>query len=314
MGALEEYYSNLLIIQYHDKPRAVGTIEAAVSGVIMDQLPTQVQNGFNLNPTIQTILFSDIPASGSFIISYQGFSAGSISWNDTTHSIEALLNAMLGVRAVTVTGSIAEQSLVITWNSNQAPTLFTVTSNTLKDAFSSDILTQVDTNIAQGVQLDVLGKYVGVTRSGFGTNGPVLLDDADFYRLIQLAIISNNSGSSLATIVGLLSAYFPDEILCFDYANISPMRMGYLINTSLGSAGLIQLFVAEEMLPHPMGVQLSVAGAPTIDAFFGFCDYVYATQFLPNTHNSNGFNCAASYTSGDYSQVWPWIDYSNNLL
>src|ERR1017187_2134953 len=71
---------------------------------------------------------------------------------------------------------------------------------------------------AVGVQLDVLGKYAGVVRSGYGLTGqPITLDDADFFTFIQVAILTNSAGSDLSTIQNLLHTYFPEELLVFDH-------------------------------------------------------------------------------------------------
>lgn len=200
---LINYYANLLILQYLGQPRAYATIQTLVTPVIMDQLPTQVMNAYNL----------------------------------------------------------------------------------------------LGTNPAVGVQLDVIGKYAGVKRSGNGTNGPITLNDAEFLILIQIAILKNNSGSSLATIQSLLNQFFPGQILVFDYQN---MQMSYLISTSLGSQNLIQLVVSEGLLPKPMAVGLSIIYAPIITTFFGFRTY------FVNTINNSPFN---SYSS--YQMNRPWLSYAD---
>lgn len=312
--AIVDYYADLLILQYSQKPNAYGTIQTVVQGEVMDQLPAQVQAGFNLNPTVQTITFSSIPASGNFSIAWEGATSSTIAWNAPLATIQAAANSLFGIGNVTVTGAMAAKWLTFTFNIDTAPLLITIAANTLEDVASTAITAAVSSNLAVGTQLDVLGKYCGVTRSGFGTSGPITLDDADFYRLIQLAVITNNSGSSLATIQNLLAKYFPQEILVFDYANTTPMRMAYYVNTSLGSLGLIQLFISEGLLPKPMGVQLSVIGAPIVNEFFGFCDYNFATPTNPNTANINGWNCATSYTLGNYNTGWPFLDYADSLL
>jgi Protein of unknown function (DUF2612) len=47
-----DYYANLLIIQYIGKPKAYATIQAVVGPVIIDQLPTVVENAFQLSTAI----------------------------------------------------------------------------------------------------------------------------------------------------------------------------------------------------------------------------------------------------------------------
>lgn len=153
---------------------------------------------------------------------------------------------------------------------------------------------------AIGVQLDTLGKYAGVVRRGNGPNGQIVLNDDDFRILIQIAIIQNNAGSSLATIQDLLNTYFSGKILVFDYAD---MRMSYYIDSSLGSLNLVYMFIINGLLPKPMGVQLaSIIYGPVIDKFFGFRTYVLGP------HNITPFN---SYD--DYDMDSPWLSYGNAI-
>lgn len=195
------YYANLLIIQYHDKPKAIATVGSLVRPAIMDQLPLQVQDAFNL------------------------------------------------------TGETAV-----------------------------------------GVQLDTLGKYVGVTRNGYGFYGPVSLNDSDFLQLINMAIVRNNAGSSLATIQAFLARYFPNQVYVFDYLN---MQLGYLIDNDLGSQGLLQLFITEGLLPRPMGVALSVTSNAVINKFFGMRTYGGPASTL----------ATPLQTYGAYDNTWLFMSY-----
>lgn len=151
--------------------------------------------------------------------------------------------------------------------------------------------------VAVGAQLDIIGKYQGVVRSGQGFNGPVSLDDADFLTMIQFAIIRNSSNSDLETIQALMFQYFPNQVLVFDYRN---MRMSYLISGSIGSQDLIQLIVTEGLLPKPMGVGNTVIYYPDITKFFGFVTYDNPTPF-----NNTPFN-----TYDSYSTTSPWLSYN----
>lgn len=51
MSALDTYYSNLLILQYHNKPKAKATIEASV-GLLPDNLILEVINGFDIETAV----------------------------------------------------------------------------------------------------------------------------------------------------------------------------------------------------------------------------------------------------------------------
>ena len=200
-------------------------------------------------------------------------------------------------------GDVAPPAEILTITANSLNVLISVTATditlplALQNAFNL-----IGPSPAIGAQLDILGKYAGITRSGYDFNGnAITLDDADFLSLIQMAIIRNNAGSSLATIQALLNQFFPGEILVFDYANMS---MSYLVSSSLGSQNLVQLFVTEGLLPKPMGVQIStVIYAPIITTFFGF-----RTYSLP-AHNSTPFNTYSSYQTNR-----PWLSYKNAVI
>lgn len=157
---------------------------------------------------------------------------------------------------------------------------------------------------AIGAQLDILGKYVGVTRTGNGFQGQIItLSDADFLTMVQLATITNTSTSDLASIQKTINTFFPGTMLVFDYQN---MQMSYLLSSVIGSQNLIQLIVQEHLLPKPMGVSLSnVIYAPIINAFFGFVTYQLPTQ----PAITRPFN---NYTS--YQTNWPFVSYANAVV
>lgn len=165
-----------------------------------------------------------------------------------------------------------------------------------------DAFNLIGPDFAEGVQLDVLGKYAGVKRSGYGFEGqPITLDDADFVQLIRLGILENSSGSSLAEIQQLLFNFFPGQILVFDYQN---MHMSYLISSGIGSQNFLQLAVKEGLLPRPMTVGISyIVFAPVINMFFQF-----------RTYDFPGVNGEPFNTYDVYHMDWPWISYSDTIF
>ena len=198
-----DYYADLLIIQYATKPKAYATIQLIIKNIIMDQLPDQVQNAFNIDDAV-------------------------------------------------------------------------------------------------GVQLDILGKYAGVSRSVYSFTGPITLDDDDFRTMITVATIKNSFGSSLYEIQDLLNTFFPGTILVFDFRT---MRMGYFFDSSVGSLELAEVFVKSGFLPKPMGVQLaSLIYGDNIDSFFGY-----------RTYDQAGFNNTPYNSYDDYQTDWPWLSYQNSI-
>ena len=215
---LLEYYADLLILQYNGKPNASGTIETFANPIIMPQTSTQ------------TIEFSSEPDSGAFTLTYDDVATASIAYNDNAAAIQTKLRAVTGLSSVTVTGSIAS-GLTVTFTGVTPPALLLVEgTNTLQDGSDDVTITITETDLtlplavqngynltgddtAIGDQLDVIGKYAGVSRSGQGFSTNITLDDADFLQLIRAAIVQNSSGSSLYDIQALIAEFFPAYFL-----------------------------------------------------------------------------------------------------
>lgn len=299
------YYAGLLIIQYIGKSKAYATIQAQAAPVIMPQT------------TVDTIAFGAAPTSGVFTLSYGGETTANINYNDAAATIQTKLRALTGLSAITVTGSISGLLLTVTFTGVLSPAAelevasstllatsdpvavtITETDETLPLAVQNGFNLISGTVTAVGDQLDVLGKYVGVSRNSVAVDGtPISLDDTDFLSLIRMAIARNSSGSSLSTIQAFLDQFFPDQILVFDYQN---MHMSYFISSTVGSQELADAFVAQGLLPKPMGVRLTIVIAPVINAFFGFRTYTHAAD--PNTSPFNDYS--------DYQTDWPWLTYA----
>lgn len=147
-----------------------------------------------------------------------------------------------------------------------------------------------------GVQLDVLGKYVGASRNVYTLTGPVTLTDADFRTLIQMVLIKNNSGSSLAAIQNLLAASFPGQIFVSDNQD---MGLNYVLVESLGTAELLEVLTIGGYLPVPMGVETSVTIVPVhTNPFFGF-----------RTYSSPDLTVSPFNTYAFYQSTYPWLSY-----
>lgn len=162
--------------------------------------------------------------------------------------------------------------------------------NQIQNAF--DPLTAI------GAQLDILGKWAGVSREGFSFSGPMVLDDEDYRKIINLKIIKNNSGSSLADIKDLLQLYFENTIRVFDYKDMS---MSYYVSSAFGSQELVEFFINKDLLPSPMAVGVgSIIFHPTLK-FFSFRTYRAESRGFP-------FN-----TYANYNEDWPWLTYTYAL-
>lgn len=298
------YYARLLIKKFRSKPKAIETVKAVAGGILMPQT------------TIEVISFSEVPASGSFVLAYGEDETAAIDWDDTESDIQTKIRAITGLEEILVDGSPAEGSFEVRFEGVTPPAkMLVLVSTTLENGGSDPIsitITETDEilplavqnafnlngdNTAVGKQLDVIGKYVGVKRNGTGLDGRfIVLDDADFLKFIQLAIIQNSVGSSLADIQSLLNTFFPDQVLVFD---TTLMSIYYYISTEVGSEDLIEMFITQGLLPRPMAVRIPfIIFAPNINAFFGFRTYEE-----PND-NATPFN-----TYDDYDTSTHWLSY-----
>lgn len=303
---LLQYYSNLLIMQYLGRQRAVATTQLLASTV------------FSPQTSVQTISFSPVPTGGAFTLYYGAAQTASIAWNANPFQVQSALTALTGLSGVTVSGLISSGTVTVTFGGVPAPaTLLYLGANTLTSASGGVVPTIIDTDFvlplavqnafnllgsptAVGKQLDIIGKYVGVTRYGVGTLSNITLSDADFISLIKLATIENTSTADLYSIQALLNQFFAGQIAVYDYQN---MRLSYSLSTAIGSADLVTVLVTQKLLPRPMGVQLSVVYAPTVNQFFGFRTYT-----TPEV-NSTGFNTYA--TPG---ALGPWLSDANVIV
>lgn len=299
---IADYYANLLILQYRGKPKASAMVYDTVIPLLTG------------TSDIQFLSFSIEPTSGTFKLDYEGSSTSALNYNASAGTIQTALQTILTAPlTVSVAGTVAD-GLTFTFSGyTDAVSLLSVSDNTLSDnpiqviasiglqlplAVQAGFNLIAGTGTAVGVQLNVLGKYVGVTRSGYGFNGPITLNDSDFLKLIQMAIIRNSAGSSLGTIQNFINQFFGGEIYVFDYQH---MNMSYLIDSAIGSQNLIEMFVTQGLLPRPMAVGLSVIVAPVIDEFFAF-----------RTYNAPAWASTTPFQTYDsYNTDWLWLSYQD---
>lgn len=308
---LINYYANLLILQFRSQPKAYATIQTLATPTVMPQV------------TIQEIDFSSDPNSGAVTLLY-GTSPIVINWNDSTPTIQTNFQAVSGLGAVTVSGTVSSKSLVVTFTGVTPPAaILTVSTNTLS-AISGAVavtVTEIDVTLplavqnafnvtateatgpeAVGVQLDVIGKYVGVSRTSRGFTTQITLNDHDFTSLIQLAIIQNNAGSSTFEIVNLLNQFFPNEVFMFDHQD---MTIDYYVQSTIGSQDLVQVFITEGLLPRPMAVRIrALIYFSNVNIFFGFRTYkALAFKGTPFNTYQTGFN-----------PTWKWLSYKDAII
>lgn len=102
MSELDTYYSNLLVLQYHNKPKAKATIESTV-GLLPDNLILDVINGFD----IESAVGEQLDVLGVYV--------GVDRFYDNNGDIEALddddFRILVKLKAIANTSDLSHKSL-----------------------------------------------------------------------------------------------------------------------------------------------------------------------------------------------------------
>lgn len=165
----------------------------------------------------------------------------------------------------------------------------------LMDMLIFKVAEAYDLYTSTGYELDVIGKYQGVSRTGYTFTRQVTLDDESFRILIQMAIVKNNSNASLIDIDDLINKYFGADLKVFDFGK---MRIGYYISTAIASSDLVEMLITQGLLPKPAAVSLtSTVRYPVLNKFFG-----YSSVKSGVNPNNSPYN-----TVDNYNLDWPWV-------
>lgn len=136
-----------------------------------------------------------------------------------------------------------------------------------------------DIDTATGKALDVLGKYVGVSRNYIDQGGEVkTLTDDEFRILIKFKAISNTSTASHYDIDMALYNFFGTRVRATSSGN---MQMTLFVPAD--AENVIEAAIQQRALPTPLGVEANRIVVQNA-RFFGFVDYknqyaVYKTGF-----------------------------------
>lgn len=119
-----------------------------------------------------------------------------------------------------------------------------------------------------GVQLDVLGKYIGLDRQLSDGTTTTDMDDTDFRKYLKFKIVKNFSNHSLKSVDDMLMAYFTSTVKAEDNFNMSGT---YIIYNDMTLAKVLKY---ENLYPKPMGVQIDVL-------ITGSVPFAYDLQIVP---------------------------------
>lgn len=164
---------------------------------------------------------------------------------------------------------------------NARGTLESLVGESYADGISLDVLNAFDLETAVGQQLDILGKYIGLSRQVkiFLPDQTTRLNDDDYRTLLKLKLITNNGTASTGEIKKSLYELFPDTIRVYDNRDMS---YTYFVSDTLQD--LMKVIVSEELLPLPMSVEYRlIFVSKDVTKFFGFSNYTGINN------NPNGF-------------------------
>lgn len=288
-----EYYANLLILQYRGQPKAFAQMKAIASNYNMIQ------------KTVQTVYTALVPTGGSIVFGYLGNPSASIPYNASANAIRDALRTIPGLEAVTVTGDLQTQNMTVTFEGVLSPAalLYVVSSDLWNGDFLAVTITETDVtlpiavmngydlvgaNIAAGVQLDVLAKYLGVARNFATEGGTFSLSDSTLLRVIRIAIRKRTMTGSTGDIASFLNEFFPGQALV---NNNQDMTITYTVNETLIVSPTWQAMVAFDLIPNPMSVGININSvAPPPGILFGFRDYAAENPSVAPFNQYDPFN------------------------
>jgi hypothetical protein len=155
--------------------------------------------------------------------------------------------------------------------SNVSPLIIFELSNAVKNGYN------IETAI--GKQLDVLGKYAGISRVLSDGSITELQDDTNFRKFVKFKIVKNYSNHSLQSIDKMFYDFFGVLVKVDDNFDMS---INYTI---YGDLTLAKILKFENLFPKPMGVKINVI-VSSPNAEFPFI-------FLHNRHAGKGWGIAA---------------------
>lgn len=146
-------------IQYYQGTTQVGTDFGtssrtfALANAIFSQNPNILAADgqliiVSMKVATQTLLLSGTPASGATEFTWGGNASASVAWNAITSVIQTAIQGIPGLSQAVCTGTLEANNLAITLNGvyGAAPSLFTLTTNTLETSGSSAITLTSATN------------------------------------------------------------------------------------------------------------------------------------------------------------------------
>lgn len=176
----------------------------------------------------------------------------------------------------------------------------TLVKQALIDLMPSILNNAFNLETAEGKQLDLLGKYIGVSRRVQTFGSDVTLSDSEYRTLLKIKRATNNLGSSFYDIQNFINDNLSGIIKAFDH---SDMSMSFYLSSVVISNTLAQAIVKQNILPKPMGVSYSaIVYLDDLTNVFGFRTYTFGSGA------NVGFN-----TYSSYHPEYRFLKYENTI-
>jgi len=128
-----------------------------------------------------------------------------------------------------------------------------VTGDFLNGLLPLQLLQACNLANAVGQQLDILGKYIGVSRNGYTFSQAITLDDDQYRQFLNIMVVRNRLRFDVKSIQEFIHQFFPGVLQVFAYGNMS-IGYGYLV--AIGSNVMAEFFIRAGQLPQPLCVGL----------------------------------------------------------
>ncbi len=176
--------------------------------------------GFSLGST-QILTLSGVAASGTFVVRYNGVNSAAINWNDAIGTIQSKVQAITGLSAALVTGSIASQTLTFNLTAlDNVLSLLTVPTNSLATSGPVAITfaynpgytitleppTKQDQFIVTAANIIIVPMLLSPATTAVETTDDVQFTGYGGYGTYVFSIQTNNSGASINASTGLYTA------------------------------------------------------------------------------------------------------------
>lgn len=195
----------------------INALGTAVQGIDPNTLVTSP--GFS-NGETQNLDLTGVPASGAFVVRYNGNNSASIAWNDSIGTIQTKIQAIPGLAAAVVTGSLASQTLVCNLSGvGGVQGLLTVPTNTLQTSAPAAIAISLNAFYANTLSPDTKRNQFSVTSPNIiiglkllpATSTAVDGETIQFtglggYGSLTYVFLTNSSGGTIDAGTGLYTA------------------------------------------------------------------------------------------------------------